>query len=68
MMGCAGSGRAPKLAEIVAATLLAGELSMAAALAEGELVAAHESLGRNRPDAPGEGPPADRPTDGGGDG
>jgi len=58
MLGCDGSahdGRgALKLAEIVAATLLAGELSMAAAIASGEFVAAHESLGRNRPaeDAP----------------
>jgi hydroxymethylglutaryl-CoA reductase (NADPH) len=49
MLGCAGQGRAPKLAEIVAATLLAGELSMAAALATGELAAAHQALGRNRP-------------------
>ncbi len=53
MLGCDGEGRdgrgALKLAEIVAATLLAGEMSMAAAIASGELVAAHESLGRNRP-------------------
>ncbi len=52
MLGCAGDGKARKLAEIVAATLLAGELSMAAALAEGQLVAAHESYGRNRPEEP----------------
>src|SRR5579863_3029973 len=49
MLGCAGAGGAPKLAEIAAATLLAGELSMGAALASGEFVAAHESYGRNRP-------------------
>lgn len=49
MLGCVGTGKARKLAEIVAATLLAGELSMAAALASGELVAAHERYGRNRP-------------------
>jgi len=49
MLGCAGSGHAPKFAEIVAATLLAGELSMGAAIASGEFVAAHESYGRNRP-------------------
>jgi hydroxymethylglutaryl-CoA reductase (NADPH) len=49
MLGCAGAGGAPKLAEIVAATLLAGELSMAAAIGSGELVAAHEAYGRNRP-------------------
>jgi len=55
MMGCVGSGKAPKLAEIVAATLLAGELSMAAALAEGQIAAAHESYGRNRPEEEGGG-------------
>ena len=52
VLGCAGSGHAPKLAEIAAATLLAGELSMGAAIASGELVAAHESYGRNRPEGP----------------
>ncbi|HYX25798.1 MAG TPA: hydroxymethylglutaryl-CoA reductase, partial [Thermoanaerobaculia bacterium] len=50
MLGCAGQGGAPKLAEIAAATLLAGELSMGAALASGEFVDAHETYGRNRPD------------------
>jgi hydroxymethylglutaryl-CoA reductase (NADPH) len=49
MLGCAGAGKARKFAEIVAATLLAGELSMGAAVAAGELAAAHEALGRNRP-------------------
>jgi hydroxymethylglutaryl-CoA reductase (NADPH) len=49
MLGCAGAGRAAKLAEIVAATLLAGELSMGAAIASGEFVQAHETYGRNRP-------------------
>ncbi len=49
-LGCHGPGRAPKLAEIAAATVLAGEISFAAALVEGELVAAHEALGRNRPE------------------
>jgi hydroxymethylglutaryl-CoA reductase (NADPH) len=50
MLGCSGAGKARKLAEIVAATLLAGELSMAAAVASGELAAAHDALGRNRPE------------------
>ncbi len=50
MLGCAGAGKARKLAEIVAATLLAGELSMGAAVACGELAAAHDALGRNRPE------------------
>ena len=52
MLGCAGAGGAPKLAEIAAATLLAGELSMGAAIASGEFVAAHEEYGRNRPLTP----------------
>ena len=49
LLGCAGSGGATKLAEITAATLLAGELSMGAALASGEHVQAHEDYGRNHP-------------------
>jgi hydroxymethylglutaryl-CoA reductase (NADPH) len=49
MLGCAGSGQAAKFAEIVAATLLAGELSMGAAIASGEFMEAHETYGRNRP-------------------
>jgi len=49
MLGCAGDGKAVKFAEIVAASLLAGELSMGAAIASGEFVAAHETYGRNRP-------------------
>ncbi len=50
VMGCIGSGRARKFAEIVAAALLGGEISMAAAIASGEFVAAHEQYGRNRPE------------------
>jgi hydroxymethylglutaryl-CoA reductase (NADPH) len=50
MLGVAGKGGAPKLAEIVAATLLAGEISMAAAIASGEFVKAHDDYGRNRPE------------------
>jgi hydroxymethylglutaryl-CoA reductase (NADPH) len=53
MLGCVGAGRARKFAEIVAAALLAGELSMAGAIGSGEFVSAHETYGRNRP--PGEG-------------
>jgi hydroxymethylglutaryl-CoA reductase (NADPH) len=52
VLGCVGAGQAPKLAEIVAATLLAGELSMGAAIASGEFVAAHEAYGRNRSSEP----------------
>ncbi len=50
LLGCAGQGRARKFAEIAAAALLAGELSMAGAIASGEFVEAHETYGRNRPD------------------
>jgi hydroxymethylglutaryl-CoA reductase (NADPH) len=49
MMAVAGPGGALKLAEIAAATLLAGEISMGAAMASGEFVTAHELYGRNRP-------------------
>ena len=49
ILGCVGSGKAVKFAEIICATLLAGELSMGAAIASGEFVAAHETYGRNRP-------------------
>ena len=56
MLDCVGSGRARKLAEIACATLLAGELSMAAAIASGEFVEAHETYGRNRPDESSTGP------------
>jgi hydroxymethylglutaryl-CoA reductase (NADPH) len=49
MLGCVGNGKAPKLAEIAAGLILGGELSMSAAIASGEFVAAHETYGRNRP-------------------
>ncbi len=42
IMGCHGNGKANKFAEIVAATILAGELSIAAALAEGYFIEAHQ--------------------------
>lgn len=50
MLGCAGSGGAAKFAEIVAATILAGELSMGSAIASDEFVQAHETFGRNKPE------------------
>ncbi|NLL95237.1 MAG: hydroxymethylglutaryl-CoA reductase (NADPH) [Thermoplasmatales archaeon] len=46
MIGCKGAGKAGKLAEIVAATVLAGELSTLAAQAAGHLGKAHGELGR----------------------
>jgi hydroxymethylglutaryl-CoA reductase (NADPH) len=51
VLGCAGAGQARKFAEIIAAAILAGELSMAGAIVSGEFVNAHESYGRNRPPA-----------------
>lgn len=54
LMGCYGDGKAYKLLEIAAATVLAGELSLGAATrrdkdsGRNEWVDAHEKLGRNR--------------------
>ncbi len=48
VLGCYGSGRVRKLAEIVAATVLCGELSLSAAVVSEEWVSSHEALGRNR--------------------
>ncbi|MBP5684835.1 MAG: hydroxymethylglutaryl-CoA reductase (NADPH) [Candidatus Methanomethylophilaceae archaeon] len=46
MLDCKGNGRARKLSEIVASTVLAGELSTLAAQAAGQLGQAHQALGR----------------------
>lgn len=46
MIGCLGEGKARKLSEIVAVTVLAGELSTLAAQAAGQLGSAHAALGR----------------------
>jgi hydroxymethylglutaryl-CoA reductase (NADPH) len=48
MMGCYGAGKVNKLAEIVAATILCGELSLGAAVVANEWVSSHEQYGRNR--------------------
>jgi len=48
MMGCYGPGKVNKLAEICAAVVLAGEISLVAAILHGDWVSAHERLGRNR--------------------
>ena len=48
MLGCVGRGKVNKLAEIVAGTVLAGELSLAAAISSLEWVSAHERYGRKR--------------------
>jgi len=49
LLGCYGTGKVRKLAEIVAATVLCGEISLGSAILAGEWVGAHERLGRNRP-------------------
>ncbi len=41
LLDCRGDGTAPKFAEIVAATLVGGELAIAAALANGRFIEAH---------------------------
>jgi hydroxymethylglutaryl-CoA reductase (NADPH) len=49
LLGCYGGGKVRKLAEIIAATVLCGEISLGSAVVAGEWVTAHERLGRNRP-------------------
>ncbi len=49
LLGCYGAGKVRKLAEIVAATVLCGELSLGSAIIAEEWVQAHDRLGRNRP-------------------
>jgi hydroxymethylglutaryl-CoA reductase (NADPH) len=49
LLGCYGAGKVYKLAEIVAATVLCGELSLGSAIVAEEWVEAHDLLGRNRP-------------------
>ncbi len=48
VLGCCGSGKVNKLAEIVVAAALAGEMSLAGAIASSDWVPSHERLGRNR--------------------
>jgi hydroxymethylglutaryl-CoA reductase (NADPH) len=49
LLGCYGAGKVRKFAEIVAATVLCGELSLGSAIAAEEWVEAHDLYGRNRP-------------------
>jgi hydroxymethylglutaryl-CoA reductase (NADPH) len=49
LMGCYGAGKADRLAEIVAAVVLAGDVSLGSAVLAGDWVTSHERLGRNRP-------------------
>jgi len=49
LLGCYGRGGVNKFAEIVAATILCGELSLGTAVIAEEWVASHDKYGRNRP-------------------
>jgi hydroxymethylglutaryl-CoA reductase (NADPH) len=48
LLGCHGKGKVNKLAEIIAGTVLAGEISLAAAISSSDWVSSHEQYGRNR--------------------
>jgi hydroxymethylglutaryl-CoA reductase (NADPH) len=49
LLGCYGKDRVRKFTEIVAATVLCGELSLGSAIVAEEWVDAHDLHGRNRP-------------------
>lgn len=46
LLGCAGQGKAKRFAEIVAASILAGELAICARVANGTFAQAHRKYGR----------------------
>ena len=48
LLGCYGAGHVNKLAEILAAVVLCGELSLGSAIVANEWVSSHEQYGRNR--------------------
>jgi hydroxymethylglutaryl-CoA reductase (NADPH) len=48
LLGCYGAGKADKFAEIVAAVVLAGDVSLTSAVLAGDWVTSHEAMGRNR--------------------
>ena len=48
-LDCYGAGKVYKLAEIVAGTVLAGEVSLASAISSLDWVSSHDQLGRNDP-------------------
>lgn len=48
LLGCYGRGKVRKFAEIVAGAVLAGEISLAAAISSSDWVSSHEQYGRNR--------------------
>jgi hydroxymethylglutaryl-CoA reductase (NADPH) len=47
-MDCYGAGKVGKFAEIIAATVLCGELSLLSAILAQDWVSSHEKMGRNR--------------------
>lgn len=48
LIGCYGKDKANKFAEIVAATVIAGDISLACAVIAGDWVSSHDKMGRNR--------------------
>ncbi|KAB2963774.1 MAG: hydroxymethylglutaryl-CoA reductase [Thermoanaerobaculia bacterium] len=48
LLGCRGRGSVRKLAEIIAGVVLAGEVSLGAAISSLDWVSSHEKYGRNR--------------------
>ena len=50
-MDCEGVGKVNKFAEIIAGTVLAGEISLAAAISSLDWVSSHDQYGRNDPRA-----------------
>ncbi|WP_370261637.1 hydroxymethylglutaryl-CoA reductase [Limnobacter sp.] len=48
LLQCDGEGKAKKLAEIVGATVLAGDVSLLSAILADEWVSSHDAYGRNR--------------------
>ncbi|HEX4429740.1 MAG TPA: hydroxymethylglutaryl-CoA reductase [Frankiaceae bacterium] len=49
LLDCYGAGKVAKFAEICAAVVLAGEISLSSAVLHGDWVASHDTFGRNRP-------------------
>jgi len=49
ILDCYGNGKSKKLAEIIAAAALAGEISLMTSVVNGTYISAHETCGRNRP-------------------
>ncbi len=48
LLGCYGAGKVHKFAEICAAVVLAGEISLSSAVLHGDWVTSHDKYGRNR--------------------